>query len=942
MNKQKLTLFVAICLTLGLCNSVRAQGGRPSYPQNENCVGLKNPSNFEFVGGATNSQWNGFVGGTGCKQGTLSTCTTPGFCTLTPVANASQLESQSSSSCSNSPISYNIDNVQDNSKRFVIKGPGTDPFTGNNLPYLPPDTSFHTSIRLGNYCWNGEVEMLTYQMDIRPENALVTIWYALSLEYAGHPQGQNPEFSIVIEKAVKDATGNFILDANGNKTWTLAGGDTLCYIKEAPTSAQLSSLQPPYHNYQNSNIYRDWNKVMVNLYGLLYETIRIKIAAGDCSPQGHYASCYFAGECQPMALRANGCAAGESSEVARIKAPKGATNYAWYRSKNGVLQSETDRTNDNNYVLISGATDDSLNCNMDQFVRVDNGQTLLQNTFMCKMTTQMNESYPIVSRIYTNVGNTKPTIVVDSLLDCNAGITMTDLSYAPFSPADSNRVDSSATQWQFFTSNPPTEQSLVGTYIGGTAHHTFETGSTANNFYSVKVRTTAYGRSCWNEKTIKIRAISPPTPQITLQRDSLCEGDTIVIYNFTPGAAYTEWTRLGRAGDTLHYVSPTTVSQFNFDTTSLVMLRTRNSTYYQNDTNSDGVLDNVYCYVDTSIVVHVDEYPELVVTGDTIVCNGTQAIVNVASQNPANTYNWYLSMNSNNPLQSNTATLTTTPTHDERYFVKARSPFGCTSWDSIKIYIVDPQLQVPVTEICDNETVRLYASNAYSYTWTSMPDDPSMAGQQENDTLVVTPHTTTTYTLTGHGMNNCSATPLTQTIRVFPYPIPTFEMSPNFIDSEEPVVTFRDVSPNSTSSLWNFGNGNTSTERQIRYTFTDLSEDSILISLTSGNELGCTRDTSFWVPIEIFSVWLPTAFTPDESTNYEFSLFTHNQLEYFSFHLYDRKGNQILYTTDQNFKWDGTYKGNRCPQGVYVYTCTYRRPGTTDIVTNRGTVTLIR
>ena len=72
------------------------------------------------------------------------------------------------------------------------------------------------------------------------------------------------------------------------------------------------------------------------------------------------------------------------------------------------------------------------------------------------------------------------------------------------------------------------------------------------------------------------------------------------------------------------------------------------------------------------------------------------------------------------------------------------------------------------------------------------------------------------------------------------------------------------------------------------------------------------------------------------------SLFTHNQLEYFSFHLYDRKGNQILYTTDQNFKWDGTYKGNRCPQGVYVYTCTYRRPGTTDIVTNRGTVTLIR
>ena len=233
MNKQKLTLFVAICLALGLCNSVRAQGGRPSYPQNENCVGLKNPSNFEFVGGATNSQWNGFVGGTGCKQSTLSTCTTPGFCSLTPVANASQLESQSSSSCSNSPISYNIDNVQDNSKRFVIKGPGTDPFTGNNLPYLPPDTSFHTSIRLGNYCWNGEVEMLTYQMDIRPENALVTIWYALSLEYAGHPQGQNPEFSITIEKQVKEVYGGDGVD------YTPEAAQKLAAYQADPETARL-------------------------------------------------------------------------------------------------------------------------------------------------------------------------------------------------------------------------------------------------------------------------------------------------------------------------------------------------------------------------------------------------------------------------------------------------------------------------------------------------------------------------------------------------------------------------------------------------------------------------------------------------------------------------------------------------------------------------------
>jgi gliding motility-associated-like protein len=923
-----------------LCNVGNAQT-RPTYPQNENCPGLKNPSNFTFGGG-----WTGYTGGSGTKQSNLSTCTTPGYSALTQVPSASQLESQAtSSSCSgNSSSSQNIDGQADCSKRFVIKGGNNtsqlgDPANGGQLTYLPPDTSYHTSIRLGNYCTGAEVEQLTYQMTINPNNAMVVIWYAMSLQYAGHPTGQNPEFSIIVEKQQKNAQGNPVYDANGNPVWELAG-QSMCYIKEAPTSSQLNNLPAGMHNYNSQNIWKEWNKVMVNLYDLMYQNVQIKITAGDCSQHGHYAACYFAGECQPMKLSANGCAAGESNAVALIKAPKGAVSYAWYRSKTGKLTGD-DRSNDNSYVLIQGETDDSLGCIVEHFIRTDNLDTVTQSTFMCKMTTVMNESYPIVSSIFTDVGNTKPAIHIDSALNCQAGITLMDNSFTPYAPDDTNKVDHDATVWRFYSSNPPTDQTLVGTYTGDTVSHFYTNGG---NNYSVKVRVRAIDSTCWNEKTIPIRTIKPPVPQITLQRDSLCEGDTIVVYNSTLGAAYTEWTILGREGDTTHTITPTTVGSFRFDTTSLVQLHTRNNIHYQADTNTDGILDNVYCYVDTNITVHVDEYPVLEVTGDTIVCNGTQAIINVNSQNPQTRYDWFTSMSSNNPLQSNTATLTTMPTHDERYYVKARSPFNCISWDSINIYVVDPQLSVPITKMCENDQVKLYASNAYSYTWTSMPDDPSMAGQTSNDTLTVSPQTTTTYTLVGHGMNNCSADPLTATITVFHHPVPTFEMSPYFIDSEEPVVTFRDVSPGSTYTFWDFGSGNTSNEVQVRHTFTDLSEDSVLIKMTTGTggELQCNRDTSFYVPIELFAVWFPNAFTPEESTNNTFSLFTHNNLEFFSIHIYDRHGNQILYSNDQNFVWDGTYNGHQCPLGVYIYTCTYRRPGTTDIVTQRGTVTLLR
>ena len=932
--------MLALSLTLGL--GLTAMGQRPNYTQNENCVGLKNPSNFTFVGGAANTQWAGYTGGTGCKQGTLSTCTTPGFCTLTKVANASMLESQASGSCySSSTTAYNIDGTADNSNRFVIKGSGTDPFTGNNLPYLPPDTSFHTSIRLGNYCTGGEVEMLTYQMNITPMNALVTIWYALSLEYAGHSQGQNPEFSIIIEKMSKDAQGNPILDAQGNPQWTLASGDTLCYIKEAPTSSQLSSLAPPFHNYSNRNIYRDWNKVMVNMYGLLYNTVRIKVAAGDCSPQGHYAACYFAGECQPMALAANGCAAGESNEVARIKAPKGANMYQWYRSKTGVLQGDA-REDDNSYVLISGATDDSLNCVNEHFVRVDNGQTVTQTTIMCKMTTQMNENYPIVSRIFTDVGNTKPSMVVDSILDCNAGITLTDLSFAPFSPADSNRVDTNATVWKFYTTDPPTDLSLAATYTGGTVHHTYATPSSATNHYSVKVRTSAFDSTCWNEKTISIRTVKRPTPRVFVERNNLCRGDTITIQDQTYGSGYHKWT-LSNGITTIDTMTPMPVLQWVFDTTTTVKLVTRSATHYAADTTGDGIVEDVYCYSDTTFTIFVQDMPKLLVSGDTIVCNGDQSNVTVSCNNvPIESYNWYQVLNGTTPVVENNNQLVTNISADRRYYVKVTSTFGCISWDSIDLYLVNPSFIVLPDKICTGDTATLTAGRAAYFDWSSNPPDPALNAATYDSVVRVSPSVTTVYTVVGRGSNGCSATPLNQKVTVYPYPIMQVQLTPDYIDSENPSVQFADLSEYGASSLWNFGGGNTSTTRTVVFTFTDLSQDSILISLVTGNAIGCTSDTSFYVPVGIFAVWFPNAFTPRLETNNIFKPFTANTLEDYELHIYDRSGNLVFATTNVEEGWDGTYKGHDCKQGSYVYIATYRRNGVERLMSQKGTLTLIR
>ena len=910
MKKTKITAALIAFFLIGAMHS-SVQG------QSAHCMGLKNPTNFVVTGGAANSAWVGYTGNKPDSPAQASTCTSLGSTfSTTPVPAASLATTTGGTTSCYGQTMTDINGQPDYTRRFVIKGPGTDALTNNNLSYLPPDTSFHTSIRLGTPCGGHEAEMLCYEFDVTPKNALVTIWYAVSLYKVFHPAAENPEFVIIVEKR------------SGNQ-WVRASGDTLCYIKQSPTS---TNAMGDFLTGTSDNAYLPWNKVIVNLSKLQYQRVRIKIATSDCCWSAHYGYCYFAGECQPMELTANGCAAGESESVARIAAPKGAISYAWYRSKNGPLTGD-DVNNADNYELIQNQTDSVLNTVVSNFVRRSDGDTLTQNTFRCKMTTKMHDSYPVITYLPVTVGNTKPALVVDSVLGCNANITLRDLSYTPFHNNDTQLVDTSLTKWYFYSTPNPTAASLVDSALGGHASHTYSTGGN----YSVKVRTRTVGANCWNEKTVSIRTIKNPVPRVNVSRNDLCSGDTIIISDITTGSGYHRWS----IGDST-FNSPTQAIRFSFDTITDITLLTRGSQFYVADTTGDGIAENVYCYSDTTFRINVGQYPKLTVLGDTIVCNGDHSDVQVNSTVENCDFDWYYVMGGTSPAVENTSHLATTITQDRTYFVKVTSPLGCVTWDSINLYLVKPDLQTDKDRICTGDSVRLTAGRAAYFEWSSNPPDPDLNGQSTSSEITVSPKETTVYSVIGHGTNGCSATALTQKITVYPYPILHVSLTPDYIDSENPSVQFSDLSENSSSSLWNFGNGNTSSTRTVVFTFTDLSQDSILVSLVSSNPLGCSRDTSFYVPVGIFAVWFPNAFTPILETNKIFKPYTANVLEDYQLFIYDRFGSLVFSTNNIEEGWDGTYKGHDCRQGTYVYVATYRRSGVERLMTQKGTVTLIR
>ena len=67
-------------------------------------------------------------------------------------------------------------------------------------------------------------------------------------------------------------------------------------------------------------------------------------------------------------------------------------------------------------------------------------------------------------------------------------------------------------------------------------------------------------------------------------------------------------------------------------------------------------------------------------------------------------------------------------------------------------------------------------------------------------------------------------------------------------------------------------------------------------------------------------IHVPTGFSPDGDGQHEtFSIIVGRDVVSFTFSIFDRWGNRILKTSEEDFEWDGTYKGELVNTGVYAY-----------------------
>ena len=178
-----------------------------------------------------------------------------------------------------------------------------------------------------------------------------------------------------------------------------------------------------------------------------------------------------------------------------------------------------------------------------------------------------------------------------------------------------------------------------------------------------------------------------------------------------------------------------------------------------------------------------------------------------------------------------------------------------------------------------------------------------------------------TYTvkLIANDISTCNKVDSTTfTITVYEIPTAKFSAAPNPAPENTP-VQFGNLSIGATNYIWNFGEGQTSTETNPLYQFT--ATGTFNVCLQAINPAGCIDTFCLNISAKILPlIDVPNAFTPGKFGKNSVIRVEGFGIGKMNWKIYNRWGQLIFSATEKSQGWDGTYKGALQPLEVYTYT----------------------
>ena len=280
------------------------------------------------------------------------------------------------------------------------------------------------------------------------------------------------------------------------------------------------------------------------------------------------------------------------------------------------------------------------------------------------------------------------------------------------------------------------------------------------------------------------------------------------------------------------------------------------------------------------------------------------------------------------------------------YFDTLKTVDNCDS--IIRLLLIElpsPQIAIDSSIDCILPYYTLSAVTNLPYLkWTSFPDDVQLEGHENNSTIVVNPHTLTTYSIYAD-YGTTPICPVTAHIDLSPIvqPHADFSITPPHITWENDHVTASDKSTGYTRLDWFINNAYTSSDPIIRfYDNPSIPEDTLWFTLVASNE-NCQDTSTKPVAIHKPTLFIPNIFTPGlEGENRLFAI-KGKEIVQFHIYIYSREGLLVFESGNIDNSWDGTYRGEKCPQGTYTYIIRYSESSMSRAEhTKSGTVLLVR
>lgn len=417
---------------------------------------------------------------------------------------------------------------------------------------------------------------------------------------------------------------------------------------------------------------------------------------------------------------------------------------------------------------------------------------------------------------------------------------------------------------------------------------------------------------CASAKSDSMQVLVKDLPLISLTNDTLiCTIDTLQLQGFGSGSfAWSPNYNINNVNSNNPLVSPDVPT-----------------TYYAILTDASG------CKNFDSVFVDVKAFVTINAGNDTTICRTDAFMLNTVSD--ALNYKWTpaLYLNSNilkRPLA--------TPLDPSITYTVVGNIGKCQSSDQVTIRTVPyPLVNItPDTIICFAQSAQLFASGGSKYAWTPAS---FLSNVNVANPVSIKPDATIRYTVSVTDVLGCPKA-VTASVLVTVLPKLIADAGPNdtSIVIGQPLQL---TGTGGTSYLWSPPTWLSSTTISNPVS---TAEDNILYKLKVSNIAGCFASDSIFV--KVFKVppsfYVPSGFSPNnDGRNDVFKpiLLGMRSLNYFR--VFNRWGQQVFATSQQNLGWDGTINGNPQDPGTYVWMA----EGETfagQVIKKRGTVILLR